>query len=304
MTSPRTRHDRAWTDAGMTGTGMAGQLKRRAVQLAHAMPFVRAAAQPPAADAAQADASEISKAEFLATMSHEMRTPLNAIIGFSEIMSTELFGPLGNEGYRGYVDDIHDSARNLLILLDNVLDMAALRDGRLSLDEETVDVDDVVEEAMRLARGEAERTGVVLRRGPSARGAPTLLCDRARLRQLLLNLLSNAVKFNRAGGTVSVGIAAEHELTITIADTGRGIADDELPRVLAPFARIDAATSRTAAGAGLGLPLARALAERHGGRLDIESAPDRGTTVTVTFPAWRAARDVAEFLETARPAYR
>lgn len=303
MKSPRTRHDRACTAPSTAGMQPARWLKRRAARFVRTMPFLRAVAQRPPAASVQAGASEISKAEFLATMSHEMRTPLNAIIGFSEIMSTELFGPLGNDGYRGYVDDIHDSARNLLLLLDNVLDMAALRDGQLSLNEETVDVDDAVEEAMRLVSAEAERSGVVLRRSCSGGGAPTLLCDRARLRQLLLNLLSNAVKFNRAGGTVTIDIAAGHELTITIADTGHGIADDELPRVLGPFGRTDSATSRTAAGAGLGLPLARALVERHGGRLDIESEADCGTTVMVTFPAWRVAQDVAELLETARPAY-
>lgn len=304
MTRPRTRHDPAGTDPETAGSRPTGRLKRRAARIVEAIPFLRAAAQQAPAAPAQPDASETSKAEFLATMSHEMRTPLNAIIGFSEIMRTELFGPLGNDGYRGYVDDIHDSARNLLLLLDNVLDMAALRDGHLALNEETVDVDDAVEEAMRLVRAEAERAGVVLRRGQSGAGTPTLLCDRARLRQLLLNLLSNAVKFNRAGGTVSVGIAAGQELAITIADTGRGIAEDELSRVVAPFGRTDPATSGGAAGAGLGLPLARALAEGHGARLEIESKAGRGTTVTVTFPAWRVAQDVAEFLETARPGCR
>jgi signal transduction histidine kinase len=235
------------------------------------------------------NASE-AKSRFLANMSHELRTPLNAIIGFSEMMRTEALGPVGSPRYRAYADDINRSGMHLLGLINDLLDLSKIEAGKMELVEDMVDVPRLVEDCLLLVRDVARRGKVELvAEVPS--GLPLLYADERKLKQVLLNLLSNAVKFTPEGGKVAVAAEASggRGLALAIADTGIGIAPEHLAVVLEPFGQVRQAQDDLAEphGTGLGLPLSRALAELHGGRLEIESAPGRGTTIRLCLPPER-----------------
>lgn len=235
-----------------------------------------------------AEAASRAKTEFLANVSHELRTPLNAIIGFSELMLNGARGPIGNADYRGYLKDIFDAGTDLLRLINEILDLSKAEAGRLELLEDTVDVANVVRTVARLVGPRVESAGLALVTDlPDL--PPFLFCDRLKLKQILLNLLSNAIKFTEPGGKVSiaVGVETEHGLYVSVSDTGIGIASDNLPHVLQPFVQVDSALNRTHNGTGLGLPLAAAMVELHGGRLVIDSEPGRGTTVRAYLPLAR-----------------
>jgi signal transduction histidine kinase len=238
-----------------------------------------------ALDAAAAGSQ--AKSQFLATMSHELRTPLNAIIGFAEIQVMQVFGPLGNPRYHDYARDIHRSGMHLLDLINDVLDIAKLDVGRLDLEEEEVDLASAIAECLTMVATQATTVGVDLDTDLSPT-LPTVRADKRRLQQVLINLLSNAIKFTPAGGTVRVAAArGEHGLIVSVADTGIGIAPEDIPKALERFGQVDSRLSRTYEGAGLGLPLAKQLIELHGGTLTLDSAVGQGTTVTLTVPATR-----------------
>src|SRR6266851_2567288 len=225
-----------------------------------------------------------AKSQFLATMSHELRTPLNAIIGFSELLATEAFGPLGDPHYPDYAQNIHASGHHLLDLINDILDFSKLDAGRLELNEETIEVHRVIDGALRMIGSEASRAGVVLEASLADR-SPLLRADERRVRQVLLNLLSNAVKFTPRDGKIRVTtIGGDGELGIAIADTGIGIAAEDIPRALERFGQVDSSLSRKYEGTGLGLPLSKRLMELHGGRLELESVVGVGTIVTAIFP--------------------
>jgi signal transduction histidine kinase len=236
------------------------------------------------------EAAEIasrSKTEFLANMSHELRTPLNAIIGFSDILLRQLFGPIGQERYAEYARDIHDSGQHLLNLINDVLDIAKIEVNKVELAEAPVDVPDVVDACLRLMRDRAIAAGVTIEVA-MPETLPDLNGDDRRLKQILLNLVSNAVKFTPPGGKVELRVEADASgFRFIVADTGIGIAKADIATALTPFGQIDSSLARRYEGTGLGLPLARSMAELHGGRLDIESEPGTGTTVTVSLPASR-----------------
>ena len=224
------------------------------------------------------------KSEFLANISHELRTPLNAIIGFSDVMRQELRGPLESPHYRGYVRDIHAGAKHLLEVINDILDVGKIEAGRVDLNNSEVEVWSVVGSAVRIVRDRAREAGVTIVWDSSA-CVPRLYADERRVKQMLLNLLSNAVKFTPEGGRVV--ITAEESgggLAIKVADTGIGIAADDLPMLFTPFTQLDGKLSRKYEGTGLGLSLTKGLIELHGGSVGIESAPGRGTTVTLNFP--------------------
>jgi signal transduction histidine kinase len=238
-----------------------------------------------------ADAANNNKTQFLASMSHELRTPLNAVIGFSELLRLETFGPLGDNRYKGYAHDIYASGTHLLSLINDVLDTARLDNGQLNLNEEVVDIVALVSDAVRMMTPQAETAGVTLRndvRGP----LPPVMADARRVRQVLLNLVSNAVKFTPPYGSVTAsGGLGESYLFLSVADTGIGIAEKDIPRAFARFGQVDSTLARKYQGAGLGLPLAKDLIEMHGGTLSLESKPTVGTTVIVTLPASRLLID-------------
>ncbi|MGO8917049.1 MAG: PAS-domain containing protein [Stellaceae bacterium] len=236
----------------------------------------------------EAELASRSKTEFLANMSHELRTPLNAIIGFSDILMGQIFGPLGDARYGDYARDIRDSGLHLLNLINDVLDVSKVEFGKVELIEETVDIVAVVEACVRLMRDRAEAAGLRLVQELPP-GLPQLQGDSRRLKQILLNLLSNAVKFTPSGGRVT--IRASHHLgegfRLTVEDTGIGIAKHDLDKAMRPFGQIDSRLARKYQGTGLGLPLARSMAELHGGKLELDSAPGQGTTATIWLPPSR-----------------
>ncbi|HZT88573.1 MAG TPA: ATP-binding protein [Stellaceae bacterium] len=252
----------------------------------------------------QAEAASAAKSNFLANISHELRTPLNAIIGFSEILSGEMFGALGHPKYHGYAANICDSGKHLLGIINSVLDLTNSLTGRLQLAPETVDLNEIVEDCAA-AREDCERAGLTLT--TTAAPAPLLLwADQAKLRQVLANLLSNAVKFTEPGGSVAVSVAleAEDSVVLRVADTGIGMSAEDIPIALAPFGQVDSRFARRYEGTGLGLPLAKALVELHGGQIAIDSMPGKGTSVRITLPRMAGAAvpdDAPRVLDAAAP---
>ncbi|MFO0996179.1 MAG: ATP-binding protein [Alphaproteobacteria bacterium] len=240
----------------------------------------------------QANAANQAKSLFLANMSHELRTPLNAVIGFSDIMNQELFGPIGNATYCEYAKDIHASGTHLLQLINDILDIAKINSGKAMLCDDTVDIQDAIDAALRLIDDRARAGGLTVgtRLDPSL---PTLLADETKVRQVLLNILTNAVKFTPPGGSVTVeaSVTEDGELAVRITDTGIGIAPEEMQTVLEPFGQVDSSFTRKQQGTGLGIPLTKKLVELHGGRLEIESSKGIGTRVSAYFPAERLIRD-------------
>jgi PAS domain S-box-containing protein len=241
-------------------------------------------------EASLAEASK-AKSDFLASVSHELRTPLNAIIGFSEIIRDAVVGPL-DARYREYADDINGAGRHLQNIINDILDISKIEGGRLELREEIVSIGETIEACRRIVAAMAETQGVALSIDTSS-SLPLIRADHLRFRQILLNLMSNAVKFTLPGGRVSVSAAIEADgAVIAIEDTGIGMNVEDIAIALEPFRQIDGALNRRFDGTGLGLPLAKALVELHGGSLTIQSAPSVGTKVRVRLPLERIA-DVA-----------
>ncbi len=235
----------------------------------------------------RAEAANQAKSEFLANMSHELRTPLNAINGFSEIMAGEMFGPLGDAKYKGYAADILKSGQHLLSLINDILDMAKIEAGKLTLHYEKVSLKEVVEDATRLMRGKIQEAGLSLL--VDAPEMPEIDADYRGLKQVVLNLISNAVKFTPEGGDIVVALTREDDerVRVAVTDTGIGIAEKDLDRLARPFEQVEGQHSKTTQGTGLGLALTKSLIELHGGELTIASEPGRGTTVGFVLPIRR-----------------
>jgi PAS domain S-box-containing protein len=236
----------------------------------------------------EAERASRAKSAFLANMSHELRTPLNAIIGFSEVISNAEFGPIVPARYREYIADILASGRHLLAVINNILDMSRIEAGRESLDEAELDLSETVTSCVRMVDA-LTMAGDVSVSVDSGFASVCLRADALKLRKIFLNLLSNAVKFTPAGGRVGLSVARDSDggIAVRIADSGIGMTAEAMCKALEPFGQADDSLGRRFNGAGLGLPLAKALVELHGGSLALESEPGVGTTVTVVFPAAR-----------------
>ncbi len=236
----------------------------------------------------RAEGANRAKSDFLANMSHELRTPLNAILGFSDVIATRMFGEAALDRYADYARDIHSSGFHLLSIINDILDLSKVESGRAELDEGEAMLGNVVAEAVRLV-GERLRPEGVAFDVSLPETEPRLRIDERKFVQILVNLLSNAFKFTPAGGVVSLeaGWLADGGLAIRVCDTGIGIAPNEIEKVLSPFGQVESAFSRNNHGTGLGLPLAKSLAELHGGSLSLASVENEGTVVTVTLPPAR-----------------
>ncbi len=230
----------------------------------------------------KAEEASRAKSTFLANMSHELRTPLNAVIGFSEIMAGELFGAIGNPQYKQYAQDIFDSGNHLLDLINDILDMAKIEAGKLTLAPRPLDPMVAIDQAVRLTKRKAEEKGLSI--VTDADNLPEIEADHRAVKQILLNLLSNAVKFTDKGAIMVHGRAGADSLTLRVIDTGCGIPPEHLPRLARPFEQVEQELTRNNSGTGLGLALTKSLAEMHGGKLSIQSEVGRGTIVTVTLP--------------------
>lgn len=236
----------------------------------------------------KAEVASRMKTEFLANVSHELRTPLNSIIGFSEMIDNEAHGPIGNDRYRSYIRDIHTSGIHLLGVVNDILDISKIEVGEFELQEDDVDVAEIIDSSFRVVGERASRAGLRLTCDISP-SLPMLRGDARRLRQVLLNLLSNSLKFTASGGSVTVRADRGRDggLTVSVCDTGIGIAPQDMERAMTPFGQVDGRLSRNYEGTGLGLPLAKSLIELHAGRFLIESAVGKGTTVRLEFPSAR-----------------
>ncbi|HLJ71333.1 MAG TPA: histidine kinase dimerization/phospho-acceptor domain-containing protein [Roseiarcus sp.] len=236
----------------------------------------------------QAEKASALKSEFLAKISHEIRTPLNAIIGFAEVMMEERFGPIGNERYKDYVKDIHGSGGHVMSLVNDLLDLSKIEAGKADLKLAPIDANLIIQECLTLMQPQAAHERVIMR-ASLAEKLPRVVADERSLRQIMLNLMSNAVKFNEPGGQVIVSTALNDsgQAVIRVRDTGVGMSEGEIATALEPYGRI--ATDRPAGGAGLGLPLTKALTEANRAQFSIRSGKEQGTLVELAFPTTPAA---------------
>jgi len=236
----------------------------------------------------EAEAASLAKSEFLANMSHELRTPLNSIIGFSELMEQETYGSVGSAKNKEHLSYILHSGWLLLNLVNDVLDIFSLEMREVKLNETTIDVAEVVNTCVHLEQELANKAGLSLSAN-IAQDMPGLRADKTRFVQILLNLLTNAIKFTAAGGMITIqgSQSAEGRIMLRVSDNGIGIDPDDIAKILAPFEQVENIMTRSHQGSGLGLPLAKNLAELHGATLSIDSAVGKGTTVTIMFPETR-----------------
>jgi signal transduction histidine kinase len=240
----------------------------------------------------RAEEANRSKSAFLANMSHELRTPLNAVLGFSEVILAETFGKIGSDRYTEYLKDIRTSARHLLALINDLLDLSRIEAGAVKLNDTWVALAEVLDESAAMFRENCASKGLTLGLDLPA-GEVTILADERALRQILINLLSNAVRHTPGGGEVVLGAqpADDGGLDIFVADSGVGIPAGDLERVLQPFEQVTRDQGRPQEGTGLGLSIVKQLVELHGGALKLESEVGRGTRVTFTLPPERVTSD-------------
>jgi signal transduction histidine kinase/DNA-binding XRE family transcriptional regulator len=246
----------------------------------------------------QADNANRAETEFLVNMSHELRTHLNAIIGFSNMMTMEMFGPIGDQKYVEYAQDINMSGELLLKLIQDVLDLSKIEAGETRLHEANVDVLLILQSCLTLVKDQAAAVGVKIVFDIDS-NLPALYADESKFEQILINLLSNAIKFTPSGGKVTITNWSHSDdgYGFQVTDTGVGISAEDIPKALNPFQQIDSGLNRKYEGAGLGLPLAKSLVELHGGSLDLQSEVGIGTTVTACFPATRIVSEAVRAVE-------
>ena len=239
----------------------------------------------------RAEEASLAKSRFLATMSHELRTPLNAILGFSEVMRDEIMGPIGNDTYKEYSDNIHTSGSHLLKLINEILDISRIEAGKHELEEEEIKLPQVVNDACQMIEIKAKQKGVRLDKDFEA-NLPPVWGDQRALHQVVLNLLSNALKFTPGGGkvTVTVGWTQKGGQYVCVTDTGPGIPEDEIPVVLSSFGQGSIAIKHAEDGTGLGLNIVQALLHMHQGKFELKSKLRIGTEAYAYLPQARVIR--------------
>lgn len=226
-----------------------------------------------------------AKSAFLASTSHEIRTPLNSIIGFTELISLELYGKVEGEKNKEYLQLIRQSGEHLLSIINDILDISKLEADRFEIYAEKVEPRTVIASAHKLVSASAMERGV---RVTTDCLPAEILSDERIMRQVLINLLSNAIKFTEPGGSVTVkGLSRGRFYDITITDTGIGMSEAQIETALSLFGQVEGELSRRHSGTGLGLPLVTRFMELLNGQFDISSSPGEGTTVTARFPLYR-----------------
>jgi len=228
-----------------------------------------------------------AKAEFLANISHEWRTPLNAIIGFSDIMRQGAFGPLGSDKYLEYCDDINKSGTYMLAFINDVIDMSEIEAGQFKLEMENVDATEILTSVIEVSRPEAESAGITIEYDATA--PLPITADRRALKQIFFNILSNALKFNHHGGQVFITCRpADDKMILTIRDTGIGIPKNIIGQLGTPFKQVQNQHTKNHTGSGLGLSISQSLVHMHGGTLTIQSRQGEGTEVLIRIPLEQA----------------
>ena len=236
----------------------------------------------------EAQKTSAAKAEFVAKVSHEISTPLNAITGFAEVIVAERFGAIGNERYREYVKDIHAAGMHLVSLLNDLLDLSKIETGQLDLTFANVSLNELTQQCVGIMQPQASRARIIIRTSLTP-GLPQVVADERSLRQIVLNLLSNSIRFTGPGGQVivSTAFADNGEAVLRVRDTGAGMSEKDVEAALEPFRQTAIAGSWGSGGTGLGLPLTKALAEANRAHFSIKSAPNAGTLIEVAFPPTR-----------------
>lgn len=281
----------------------AARLRRYVSQLEESQEQLRGMSEKLKSALLEASAANRAKTAFLAQTSHELRTPLNAVIGFAELMENQTFGPLGHPNYREYASDIRKSGQHLLGIISDILDVVRTTSGDLELIKEEFDGKVMIDEVFRMMNIQALKRNLTLTCSAPP-GQVTIYGDRKRIKQILINLIGNAIKFTPAHGHVELGLDNENGMTVLrVSDTGIGMSAAQIPAALEHFGQIDMEHRRQYDGLGIGLPLSKNLAELHGGRLEIESAPSKGSVVSVYLPQDTGSEEshtAAEFHEPGR----
>jgi two-component system cell cycle sensor histidine kinase PleC len=260
-------------------------LKKTVAQLQHAETRAGELSRKHIEEKQRAEQASKAKSAFLANVSHELRTPLNAINGFSQMLVREIYGPLGDSRYHDYAGDILASGKHLLDMINDILDMAKIEAGKMTISTRPISPVDPVDAAIRIIRHRAEDKGLRLTLEVPSEPLPLIEADHRAVRQMVLNLVSNAVKFTPEGGRVTVNLSVrEGFVRIAVRDSGIGIRKDDIPRLARPFEQVHTTTDRTYEGTGLGLALTKSFAEMHGGKLAIASEFGKGTLVAVYIP--------------------
>ncbi|MCV9962889.1 PAS domain S-box protein [Pararhizobium sp. BT-229] len=235
-----------------------------------------------------AETANAHKSDFLARVSHEIRTPLNAIIGFSDMMASEHFGPIGNPRYVEYASDIGRSGRHVLDIVNDLLDISKIEAGEMDLEFTAVEINEAVSEAVSLVQPQANSQRVIIRTSLSG-SVPNVVADNRSIKQIALNILANAIRFTPSGGQIVVSTAyeANGSVILRIRDTGVGMTRTELEQAMKPFRQVTTGARKRGDGTGLGLPLTKAMAEANRAQFSINSAPNEGTLVEISFPSQR-----------------
>jgi len=251
----------------------------------------------------RAEEASQAKSNFLATISHELRTPLNALVGYAEVLESEMLGRIEPPAYRDYGRNMLKSARHMMSLVNELLDMERLQSGQQTLNETEIEVDSLIRDALQMLDRRAERGGIELTGNCAVTGLK-LRGDHHKLQQMLLNLVENSIKFGRRDGIVAIEAGQQDDgaIVLSVADNGPGIPEERLQKVLEPFIGTHNPMVSDGGGLGLGLAITKKLVEAHGGRLELTSKPGNGTVVSLFFPPVRTlgpSRAAAESGEAA-----
>ncbi|MGH1351722.1 MAG: sensor histidine kinase [Methyloligellaceae bacterium] len=228
---------------------------------------------------------------FFAKIGHEVRTPLNSIIGFAELMKEERFGELGHQKYRSYINDILESAQHAVSLVNDLLDLSKVESGQFVMAPVALDLNNIIENCISSLQPQTGQARLVIRQSLAA-NLPKIHTDRRSLRQIILNLLSNAIKFTSAGGQIIVSsqLLNDNKVRLRVRDTGMGMSEEDLATAMEPFTQL-ANGENGSLGTGLGLPLTKALTEANHAEFFISSTEGKGTLVEICFPIELENRD-------------